>query len=175
MVEPTHLKNMLVKLNHFSRVRGENKKYLKFHHLEKHGFHVEQTSCNVGPEPIVINGVMHLDVSKNRGTPKWMVYNGKTYWNGWFRGTTIFGNIHLEPPKPRCCSCWWSITWCCRCLTWSRRLVEGGEGVCTLGVPGVKRRWLKWHVFLEWNMGRERHCFTSSGCLKYSWTFFSIY
>ena len=22
---------------------------------------------------------MHLDVSKNRGTPKWMVYNGKPY------------------------------------------------------------------------------------------------
>ena len=39
--------------------------------------------------------------------PKWMVYNGKTLWtNGWFGGTTIFGNIHickdgeyLLPPK----------------------------------------------------------------------------
>ena len=29
MVEPTHLKNMLVKLDHFPKVRGENKKYLK--------------------------------------------------------------------------------------------------------------------------------------------------
>ena len=29
VVEPTHLKNMLVKMDHFPRVRGENKKYLK--------------------------------------------------------------------------------------------------------------------------------------------------
>ena len=27
--------------------------------------------------------------------PKWMVYNGKPYKNGWFGGTTIFGNIHF--------------------------------------------------------------------------------
>ena len=27
--------------------------------------------------------------------PKWMVYNGKSYWNGWFGGTTIFGNIQI--------------------------------------------------------------------------------
>ena len=38
----------------------------------------------------------YLGVSKNRGTPKWMVYNRKPYKNGWFGGTTIFGNIHLE-------------------------------------------------------------------------------
>ena len=38
----------------------------------------------------------HMDVSKNRGTPKWMVYNGKPYENGWFGGTIIFGNIHIE-------------------------------------------------------------------------------
>ena len=31
-------------------------------------------------------------VSKNRGTPKWMVYNGKPYQNGWFGDTIIFGN-----------------------------------------------------------------------------------
>ena len=34
---------------------------------------------------------------KNKGTPKWMVYNGKPYWNWWFGGTTIFGNIHIYP------------------------------------------------------------------------------
>ena len=36
--------------------------------------------------------------SKNRGKPKWMVYNGKPYlngWFGWFGGTTIFGNTHI--------------------------------------------------------------------------------
>ena len=36
-----------------------------------------------------------MGVSKNRGTPKWMVYNGKPYWNGWFWGTTILGNPHI--------------------------------------------------------------------------------
>ena len=36
-----------------------------------------------------------MGVSKNRGTPKWMVYNGKPYKNGWFGGTTVFGNIQI--------------------------------------------------------------------------------
>ena len=32
-----------------------------------------------------------MDVSKtNGGTPKWMVYNGKPYWNGWFGGNPYF-------------------------------------------------------------------------------------
>ena len=39
-----------------------------------------------------------MGVSKNRGgPPKWMVYNGKPYWNGWFGGPTpIFGNTHIN-------------------------------------------------------------------------------
>ena len=38
----------------------------------------------------------HLGVSKNRGTPKWMVkIMEKPYQNGWFGGTPIFGNTHL--------------------------------------------------------------------------------
>ena len=37
----------------------------------------------------------HLGVSTIWGTPKWMVYNGKPYKNGWFGGTPIFGNIHF--------------------------------------------------------------------------------
>ena len=45
----------------------------------------------------------HMGVSKNRGTPKWMVYNGKPYQNGWFGGTTIFGNIHIYR-EPVCLS-----------------------------------------------------------------------
>ena len=36
-----------------------------------------------------------MGVSKNSGTPKWMVYDGKPYEIGWFGGTTIFGNIHI--------------------------------------------------------------------------------
>ena len=34
---------------------------------------------------------IQMGVSKNRGTPKWMVYNGKPYQNGWF------GNIQIYP------------------------------------------------------------------------------
>ena len=37
----------------------------------------------------------YMGVSKNRGTPKWMVYNGKPYENGSFGGTTILGNTHI--------------------------------------------------------------------------------
>ncbi len=36
-----------------------------------------------------------MGVSKNRGTPKWMVYNGKPYQNGWFGSTPIFGSTHI--------------------------------------------------------------------------------
>ena len=39
---------------------------------------------------------LYMGVSKNKGTPKWMVYNGKPYYNGWFGGTTIFGNTHID-------------------------------------------------------------------------------
>ena len=38
---------------------------------------------------------VHMGVSKNRGTPKWMVYDAKPYSNGWFACTPIFGNIHI--------------------------------------------------------------------------------
>ena len=31
------------------------------------------------------------------GTPKWMNYNGKSYENGWFRGTPILGNLQVTP------------------------------------------------------------------------------
>ena len=39
----------------------------------------------------------NMGVSKNRGTPKWMVYSGRPYWNGWFGfgGSIIFGNTHI--------------------------------------------------------------------------------
>ena len=38
----------------------------------------------------------HMGGSKNGGTPKWMVYNGKPYKNGWFGGNPIFGNTHIQ-------------------------------------------------------------------------------
>ena len=37
-----------------------------------------------------------MDVSKNRGTWKWMVYSGKPHQNGWFWGTIILGNTHIH-------------------------------------------------------------------------------
>ena len=40
------------------------------------------TFCFFSPLP--------LGVSKNTGTPKWMVHNGKPYQNGWFGSTPIF-------------------------------------------------------------------------------------
>ena len=44
----------------------------------------------------IYNLSVYLGVSKNRATPKWMVYKGKPYENGWFGGKNpIFGNIHL--------------------------------------------------------------------------------
>ena len=39
----------------------------------------------------------YMGVSLNGGTPKWMVYNGKPYENGWFGGTIILGNPHIHP------------------------------------------------------------------------------
>ena len=49
----------------------------------------------------------YMGVSKNSGIPKWIVFNGKPYQNGWFGGKpTIFGNIHIncsmlwEPSSP---------------------------------------------------------------------------
>ena len=38
----------------------------------------------------------NMGVSKIRGTPKWMVYNGKPYQNWWFGGTPIFGNTYID-------------------------------------------------------------------------------
>ena len=37
-----------------------------------------------------------MDVSKNRGTPKWMVENGKPDEMDDLGGTPIFGNTHIR-------------------------------------------------------------------------------
>ena len=47
------------------------------------------------PPKWVANLRPHVGVSLNGGTPKWMVYNGKPYQNGWFGGTIILGNPHV--------------------------------------------------------------------------------
>ena len=38
---------------------------------------------------------VYMGVSKNSGTPKWRVYNGKLFKIDEFWGTPIFGNIHI--------------------------------------------------------------------------------
>ena len=45
---------------------------------------------------------VYRGISENRG---WMVYNGKPYWNGWFGGTTIFGNTHRKTQKRYMATC----------------------------------------------------------------------
>ena len=41
------------------------------------------------------------------GTKKWMAYTGKSYWNGWFGGTPISGNLHII------CSIFCPTLWLC--------------------------------------------------------------
>ena len=43
----------------------------------------------------------YMGVSKNRGSLKWMVYNGKPYWNGWF------GGYHYFRKHPYGLNVWW--------------------------------------------------------------------
>ncbi len=47
----------------------------------------------------IVGCSFYMDVSKNRGTPKWMVYNGKPKKNGWFGGTIVIGNTHINKNK----------------------------------------------------------------------------
>ena len=37
----------------------------------------------------------YIEVSINGGTRQWMVYKGKSHWNGWSGGTSISGNLHV--------------------------------------------------------------------------------
>ena len=55
------------------------------------------SSCwvSTGSNYLDLNSI--LGVSKNRGTPKWMVYDGKAYKIWWFGGTIIFGNTPIAP------------------------------------------------------------------------------
>ncbi len=45
-----------------------------------------------------------MDVSKNRGTPKWVVYNGKP--SSKFGSTIIFGNTQIAITLPKTNSKW---------------------------------------------------------------------
>ena len=50
-------------------------------------------SCSYGRNSAM--GITYGCWTKNNGTPKWMVYKGKPYWDGWFGGTIIVGNTHI--------------------------------------------------------------------------------
>ena len=65
-----------------------------------------------------------VGVSKNRGTPKWMVFDGKPY--GWFGGPTpIFGNTLVPPGVIFWGHCWNILSWtsmipaACSIVPWS--------------------------------------------------------
>ncbi len=47
-------------------------------------------------ESSLINNREYMGVSKNTGTPKWMVYTGSKPYYGWFGKKTIFGNTHIS-------------------------------------------------------------------------------
>ena len=49
------------------------------HGGEKQGNHPQNATAKFRLKGIALIVVLHLGVSKNRGTPKWMVYNGKPY------------------------------------------------------------------------------------------------
>ena len=66
-------------------------------------------SKSSGPQVYLKRSMLGCFQDSNRMRNKWMfpkigvpqngwfiIYNGKPYQNGWFGGTTIFGNIHLE-------------------------------------------------------------------------------
>ena len=38
---------------------------------------------------------LQMEDSWNEGTPNWLVYNGKSNWNGWFGCTPILGNLQI--------------------------------------------------------------------------------
>ena len=67
---------------------------LKIGHPKRKGI-VFQTPSLRG-EQFLSGREYYMDVSKNRGTPKWMVYNGKLIKMDDLVGKpTIFGNIHI--------------------------------------------------------------------------------
>ncbi len=51
-----------------------------------------------------IKAIVDMGGSKSRGSPKWMVYNGKPYQNGWFRGIYFWKHPYFAWPKlEQCC------------------------------------------------------------------------
>ena len=71
-----------------------------------------QSSRNpqAGLRPSNSDRAWDIDVSKNRGNRKWMVYNGEPYQNGWFGGKTLFSETSISTNQ---------------CYIWSSRACNG--------------------------------------------------
>ena len=64
---------------------------------------------------------IHLGVCRNGVTPKWMVYKGNPYSNGWFWGTPIHRNPHLgsfSSIRPNLHRFWSVVWWAHICAHW---------------------------------------------------------
>jgi hypothetical protein len=42
-----------------------------------------------------------VHITHKWGYPKCLVYNRRSYWNGWFEGTPILGNLHIKSCRNR--------------------------------------------------------------------------
>ena len=89
--------------------------------------------------------IIQVGVSIKGGTPKWMVFNGKSHYNGWFRDTPILGKLQVTRPFSYPNLCWLGVP------PWLRK-----APVLT-GYPGTFRdschlsKFSKW-VFLSYKL-----------------------
>ena len=89
-----------------------------------------------------------VGVSKNRGTPKWMVYNGKPYQNGWFGGKknlfseTSYVVIFYEAVNS------WDVLWSqwLGCLLFNKKRLKGVQ--TNLGDKSIWIVMSNWTCFL---------------------------
>ena len=103
--------NNFLNYSEYTRIPSSKKPWAQLELKESFSFQAQETGrkvCGAGKHFLEVTQIIinHYNYSKkpptiwvfpkNRGTPKWMVYNGKPYWNGWFGGTTIFGNVHIS-------------------------------------------------------------------------------
>ena len=78
----------------------------------------------MGSQSVKKRHLQQMGVSKNRDTPKWMVYNGKPYQNGSFGGYHYF----RKHPNP---------SFCCNPFFWCLRLQVFREHIIHFCGPGT--------------------------------------
>ena len=81
----------------------------------------------------------YMGVSINAVTPKMIVFNGKSYLNGWFGGTTIYGNPYV-----------------CRCNRMetcaSKKKEKSSRSCSILGHKQYPASWFQVRVVSVWNV-----------------------